>query len=297
MKRLSEVPMFMVSCFVTVLLSYPLAAAPSWEVVTTIPGSEFPVTVDSTRSTPFVSFYSDSIGAVISRGNHFLYTSDGGKTWTEHVVPTEPCLQIPEIVDENTIFVGCLCNYVKTSVDRGKSWTLLSLNAYPVISASDDGSVYFMKPGKLACISVNGASPVECTLPSEIGMSLLAISAVSEKTVYALGVRGILCRSDDTGATWTTTQITVPGDRNIVFKGKNTCAMRFRNEREGMIAAYDQKAGEWVVLETKNGGSTWTVDTLVKARAGTVSISRNLEYVSIVPLTGDIGVYVLYRKR
>jgi photosystem II stability/assembly factor-like uncharacterized protein len=231
-------------------------------------------------------------GAALNGGNYFFSTEDGGANWRQTKIETNPCLVGPEVLDENRAFVGCNCDPVKYSEDGGATWKATSIEAYPLISMVDLSTGFMAKARSIVGVAGDLSKPVEVTMPADF-REILAIAAVDAQSLFFLDKGGFIRFTADMGKTWEERGRFKPQEFALE---KYMTAMRFKNANEGLVVIFNTKEGEWRGVRTADGGKSWKEETILDHGVGNVALSKDLGYVTLVPITGENKIIVLRRK-
>jgi len=239
-----------------------------------------------------VLFNDDTWGAALNGGNYFFTTADGGATWKETKIITNPCLHGPEVLDRNSVFVGCECDPVKYTSDGGATWNATAIQSYPMISMIDGTTGCMAKARSILSLSGDLSAPAEVPMPAEF-REILSIAAISAGRFLFLDKGGAVRITTAGGKTWTLSATLDPKEYALE---KTMTGARFARENEGLIVAFSLKKGEWRGLRTTDGGKTWKSEAIFNRGVGSPSISKDLRYVTIVPVAGADRIIVLRRK-
>jgi photosystem II stability/assembly factor-like uncharacterized protein len=239
-----------------------------------------------------VAFSDEKQGAALNGGNYFFTTEDGGMNWKQTKIETNPCLRGPEILGRNLAFVGCNCNPVKYTEDGGATWTVTSLEAYPLISMIDGSTGFMAKARSIIGVAGDLSKPVDVTMPGDY-REILAIAAIDARSLLFLDKGGFVRSTADGGKTWEERARLMPKEYALE---QYMTAMRFKNANEGLLVAFNTKKGEWRGIRTADGGKTWKEETILDRGVGNIALSKDLGYVTIVPISGADKVIVLRRK-
>jgi hypothetical protein len=212
--------------------------------------------------------------------------------WEQTMIETTPCLRGPEILGRNLAFVGCNCNPVKYSEDGGATWTATSLKAYPLMSMIDDSTGFLAKARSIVGVAGDLSKPFDVTMPCDY-REILAIAAIDARSLFLLDKGGLIRSTADAGKTWTDRLKLAPRDYALE---QYMTAMRFKDPNEGLLVVFNAKKGEWRGIRTSDGGKTWKEETILERGAGNIALSKDLGYVTIVPISGADKVIVLRRK-
>ena len=238
-----------------------------------------------------VSFLTEKIGAAVNHGNYFYYTEDGGRTWRETRLDTDPCLGIPCMVDAKTIAVGGLWDSVRISTDAGLTWTSTDLKGYSKVSMVDSRTGFFAMNFAIRGIGPVAGEPKVIPKPEGIG-KIVALSGFSAAGLAVMDAAGALAVSGDAGKTWRIGSPIALAGRTLAL-GENFTALQFINASRGIAVCFDSAAQEWLALSTEDGGSVWKTESLLKSGFGYCSVSRDMKFVTIVPTSGDYKIIVL----
>lgn len=232
-----------------------------------------------------VEFLNENIGFVGTLNGKFLKTVDGGTTWTtvENFTTTPQAICGIDCVGTSTIY-GCGAYfapaYMIKSTDSGATWEYIDMSAYAVALVEvlfvDENTGYAsgqsMAGGTVLKTTDGGATWAEIyntnvegeyvwklqILPSNGNVIFGSVESINPSD-------GKLIRTIDNGLTWTSHFVP---DTDIQAVG-------FLTEDHGWMGGHSSR-----ILETTDGGATWT-DTGIGSNLNRIQImSDNLAYAS-----------------
>ena len=162
-------------------------------------------------------------------------TGDGGATWEQRFVNTEP-----------TAFYDCFAFWDSTS---GFAMSDAVNGVLPILRTADGGRQWTITPSSPAALNGEGAFAASGTCVATWGDSLAWIAT-------GAGAQARVLRSSDRGATWTA--VVTP-----IVQGKPSsghASIAFRSARDGLAAGgdlADTTATPNRVVLTADGGATW----------------------------------------
>lgn len=204
----------------------------TWEQMSTTPVTSL-VFADATHgwATQLGPAPGPVIGPLIAS---LLSTADGGRTWTTHLDPCGAGIGLAVAVafpDASHGWVGCTSNGAST-------------NAKGVVATQDGGKTWVLR----SAVRVPGEGPSVGTI--EGGDYMIGLAMRPDGTGIWWGGRGVTERTDDGGATWSSTP---PGD----FDVKIPSAAWLVDDQHWVIVLWDGDLGSQVLVETLDGGQTW----------------------------------------
>jgi photosystem II stability/assembly factor-like uncharacterized protein len=172
-------------------------------------------------------------------------TNDGGETWHELV--------------RNQSSNGYLSGRAATFTDPFHGWLLSHTEQ---LMRTENGGLDW--------------TPVPLPLPKDSLGALWDITFVDAMNGWLVGEFGTICRTRDGGATWERLTNGVPIER-VLPKGEKPrprgpipeleepmklelTAVRFADLERGFAVGHYGDAGESVILGTRDGGATWTIE-------------------------------------
>lgn len=224
----------------------------------------------TTISNPF-SDTDDSIIKVRCDGNtvilvngeasSYAYSNDGS-TFTEVLTPTQIISDVA-VVGSTRIWMSAAAGFIYYSENQGQSVstqtagdiTAQNLNAISMAS----GLLGYAVGNANAFLRTTNGSDWEAVTGPSVGVNLTAVAAIADTEIVLVGdASGNIFRSDDKGATWTTsfTAATATAGGIVSIAACNCNVMLF--------AANNAALTDGSVYKTINGGNTWTsqaVDT------------------------------------
>ncbi|MGH7741811.1 MAG: WD40/YVTN/BNR-like repeat-containing protein [Candidatus Eiseniibacteriota bacterium] len=234
-----------------------------------------------------VQFRDSLRGCVVGSGGTVMLTDDGGENWrpATHGGRAGAALYGLQFIDALNGWAIGPGSIVRTE-DGGETWRRLirSDNENGYLSGS---AVHFLDAsrGWLAgqaaefMRSDDGGSnwiPVTLPLPSGQRPALRDVFFLDRRLGWVVGEEGVIFHTEDGGERWVRQQLGVPVVR-VLAKGEKPKhdvvpeldvppdrlalhAVRFANSNRGWAVGYYADAAESVVLGTRNGGATWTVE-------------------------------------
>jgi photosystem II stability/assembly factor-like uncharacterized protein len=231
-------------------------------------------------------------------------TLDGGKTWTM-ADSSGGCLYGIEIVDRNTVWVAGKMHGLsfttpgglRLSKDGGVTFEpqadiTTQAGECPMIFF-DQNNGWFYQDETLQCTADGGRSWKELALPADAAV-IKAVQLRTKDEGYLLDTSGTLFTTNDSGKTWSKTQLPLQKYHLRGLKGFESVAagIRFSDKYNGIIAA-SFSAGEQKdrvqVFRTKDGGQHWQSE-LVGYGNGAIFISPDARFITIQN-TGNIRVF------
>lgn len=240
-------------------------------------------------------FLNDSIGLTAGYEGAVSFTEDGGKTWTKSTVVSY-CRYGLDIYDESFIVTSGNGGVNMVSADKGKSWT--DLGEFPLksgnffnkfLSVIDTNNIYIGSMVSLGVSTDGGTTWKVLDLP-EGCTSLAGMYFITPEVGYLLGSDGILYKTKDSCASWTTQTIDLAGE-SIAYATMPAVAMNFQDEEHGMIV-YKTKTGIYC-LKTEDGGVTWVSIIMPKSTCFTPYLSRDGQYLTLSSQSNDVCLYQL----
>lgn len=242
-------------------------------------------------------------------GGSVLRTTDGGVTWSMHVVPNADSLDFRDIeaFDDRTAYVlsaGEDGRIYKT-VDAGSTWTLQFANktkgaffdcfdfwdATHGIAMSDpvNGRFLLVRTIDGATWREVAAAPANIEGEAAFAASGSCIIAVQPQRAYLATGGGAQTRvlvSNDRGSSWTATATPVPGGAGSA----GIFSLAFKNGAVGIAAGgdYQKPDQENVVARTTNGGRSWLAAGKTAYVSGAAFVPRS----DIVVAVGTRGTRI-----
>jgi photosystem II stability/assembly factor-like uncharacterized protein len=236
-------------------------------------------------------FFRDTLhGCAVARGGIVLVTEDGGASWREarHASIRLGALYDLHFLDERNGWAAG--TGVTRTEDGGETWRTL------VRSEAENGyfggnAIHFVdasrgwlagQGGSLNRTNDGGMTWTSVTLPLPAGErpTFRDLTFVDPAHGWLVGERGFIFHTADGGATWTRQENGVPvvraipkGERRVrePFPELETepdrlalFAVRFADAGRGWAAGYYADVAESVVLGTRDGGATWTIERVQK---------------------------------
>ena len=269
-----------------------------WEVVKTFK-SLTGLSDNKGITSVLIGFLNDKVGFAINKGNCVYYSADGGESWSETKINTNPCLSGFDIIDEKNIVIGCECSYVEYSSDMGKTWTKTEESSYPMLSFYNNNSGLIAQTtyNKNIKMMENFKSTKEIVIPEEYrNKSIAEASCLSSNEVYLLySGKGPLLKTVDGGNSWEKIDLE-KYKKDLIFQ-IDTTSMNFIDSNNGMIITFYPKEKAWVGLYTKDGGKTWNYAKLLKRNRGLKSyLSKDGNYLTLINMSNDDSIILLKRK-
>ncbi len=216
-------------------------------------------------------FLSKDIGFIQKENRHIVKTTDGGLTWDTALEPVVFSSRNKvggiTFADQNTGYAWMSIleyeeYYVYKTTDGGDSWERIWLTAGPS-SLSGDIGFFDANNGFLAGPNVwlqlttdGGASWNEAVIndfPEKFaGNDFEDISVIDENTAFAIGEKFML-KTTDKGNSWKYVDHGITGIDSSFF------TVAFHDNNAGYIGCYNG-----VILETTDGGSSWSKDETFK---------------------------------
>ncbi|HYZ29165.1 MAG TPA: YCF48-related protein [Thermoleophilaceae bacterium] len=206
-----------------------------------------------------------------------LATADGGKTWTPRPAGTGQDLTGIRCIDTKTcLLTTANGDKLLRTADGGQTATQITPSSQAIYAAA------FNSPTRVTAVGLGGATVVSddggvnyLQISSDIGGEYQGLQAgPTPSTAFALGKRGSLAATTDSGATWRT--LAVPTSHDIV-------SVSFATPDTGY--ALDNAGG---LFKTTNAGKTWqTLDT------GTASAPSSIAAPApdVVVIVAPGGIY------
>jgi len=237
--------------------------------------------IDGTNSPTVANFMNPDKGIMLFQDFVYL-TNDGGKSWTTNRIETQPCLSGAEIVNETTFVIGCDCSNAKLSRDGGKTWEKLDVSSTNILSFDDKLTGWLATP--FATFHFDGSASTKIGRPSDAGKTS-TISYVGGSEGFILNEKGDLFYTSDNGTSWKKSSALAAVNKDLMFTNK-TAAMRFRDSKHGLIAAFDKKAAKYRLYETSDGGESFKLKTTIDSSLGTAMMTRDTAMLTVMPYTG-----------
>ena len=231
-----------------------------------------------------VSFVDQNKGTICG-DDGFLYTSDGGNTWTETTISDTEFNSLCFASQNKGYAVGNSTGWEEmgafyTTIDGGATWE--NANAKPAylkkVCAIDEntlitvgGDYHYNEYPSLLKTSDMGSSWTYQELGGD-WYSPLEDVCFNSGTGYAINSYGYIIKSTDLGNTWQeVTQVYWLNDFSSV-------SLFFTNSNKGYICGENSNGdGRGVIYYTSNGGSTWTqqIDGEFNAMHGIQFVGEN----------------------
>lgn len=158
---------------------------------------------------------------------------------------------LPVFVDAQNGYFGFGAGFLLRTTDAGASWTQMSSGSGSTILAMDrfaNGDIIAV--GESGQVLTRLAGTTTWRIRASLGASsLVAVQVVGPQAVVALDQAGIVHRSADAGATWTTAA-TAPADLN------SAAELYFNSLSEGWVIG--QGFNGAALFHTVDAGSSWT---------------------------------------
>jgi len=249
---------------------------PTWEMA----ASQKQLTAESICPTA-ASFIDAKKGMMVYLDMVYV-SEDGGTNWVMHKLKTAPCLSGTELVNANTFVIGCSCSNAKISRDSGETWVLLDAKNTTMLSFAENATGWLATPFEL--YNYDGTSSTKISRPFEKG-KISTIAYISGTEGYVLGEQGDLYYTADCGGSWKHVLSMPSVNKELMFVPVGT-AMRFTDKAHGVIVAFDKGLKKYRILETADSGASWKQRVSIEAPFGAVSITRNLDTLTIIPYSG-----------
>jgi len=225
-----------------------------------------------------MGFINNKSGMAFS-GDRFFITDDGGDSWEKMNRTWLPNIMCMDIIDKNTVVIGCTCASANLSEDKGKTWSVLNFPKNGILSFKDKNTGWGSSSSRL--LTFNSGNFVIVQMPKEYFGNIIAIACISAEQVYILNREGKLSITTDSGATWKSVELKMNSGERKYNLFANGMAMRFSDLNNGMIIAYDTNTKEWTEFLTADGGKTWEIFPVVKAEGGLCFLSPDMSFITI----------------
>jgi photosystem II stability/assembly factor-like uncharacterized protein len=231
-------------------------------------------------------FLDSSFGIVVGPQNTVYYTTDGGQNWTQNEIIDPPGCQFGlDIVDEQVAWhCGRGSNQdnvrhsaVDLSLDGGQTWEAVSEVAvdYPesqvhrtfcrFLSFLDAETGWAASNFQLTATSDGGASWTDLPLPEGVVDTISGVALRTPTEGYLLESEGGFFVTQDGGQTWELRyqdlKNGMPADDVGPSKQPQT-AIRFLDEKQGLIVYWDPDLKQMQVARTVDGGLSWEKEAL-----------------------------------
>jgi photosystem II stability/assembly factor-like uncharacterized protein len=234
-------------------------------------------------------FFEASRGVAVSDGGKIFLTSDGGENWGEvrrWTGPTDYLFDV-EFIDENHGWAVGLAGVLRTT-DGGRTWMQMPKKDEEgriegrAISVIHRDRLWIV--GQTASVMTTDDAArtwtrVEMPLPAGERLDFWDVFFVDESVGWICGEEGTLFHTSDGGRTWSLRPLGIEGVRSapkleripraggvaVIDAGDRTpgltlASIHFVDSKTGWIAGFFANMGRSLILHTRDGGTTWTVD-------------------------------------
>lgn len=237
-----------------------------------------------------IEFLNENIGFVGSLNNLFLKTTDGGDHWNPVTLPQPTPAICGLAAAGSTTIYGCGAYfspaYIIKSTDSGETWQYINMSAYATALVE----VLFLDElnGYASGSDVNGGVILKTTDGGQTWTSLYN-TAVPGEYVWKLQVlssnHNVIFGSVEANAPNFGKMLrSVDGGQNWVSKPLpyvSVQAIGFMDENHGWMGGYISQLGDnFPILETTDGGDTWTDIGIGSNLNRVVILSDHLAYAS-----------------
>jgi Uncharacterized protein related to plant photosystem II stability/assembly factor len=246
----------------------------------------------------YAGFLNESFGVTVGYAGETSYTSDGGKHW-EKSDNVSACRYGLDLLDESFIASSGNSGVNLGSDDKGSTW--YHLGDFPLksgtafnkfLSIVDSKNMFVGASRALAVSNDRGNTWTELTLPDKSN-KIIGMFFLDAKIGFILSSDGILYKTVDCGANWTSQTIDLGGEILANYT-MPAAAINFQDEKNGMIIL-TTKTFKHLCYKTKDG-STWESVEMPKTNGQAPYLSRDGKYLTLSAATKKITLYKLESK-
>jgi photosystem II stability/assembly factor-like uncharacterized protein len=187
------------------------------------------------------------------------------------------------------------------SSDSGQSWESAETpgNANCKVSFIDADTGWVISGLQLRTTADGGATWREVALPEGIA-KVAAISLRTADEGYLMTSAGVLYKTEDGGANWSSLplDLTGYGEMELLPSDLPPAAIRFFDTKEGMIVVSLVGGGQSAVLalRTHDGGQTWEEEEAVPVDIGVPYLTRDGEFLTVYSFLKSNTIFVAQYK-
>ena len=285
--------------------SATFAAVPTHTAVPTATSTPFPagpwklVAVHNLRQNVMAAgFLTEEYGITVGTypGVPF-FTTNGGKTWTDGAMQAD-CRYGLDIIDTQVAWASGGAMNVRHTTDGGRTWPAVTdyglgtTRPFHTISFLDDLTGWQATLYMFGSTRDGGTTWADVPQPQGLD-DIASIDLIAPSAGYLLDFSGRLFFTRDNGAHWKTVSNLDLEGLVIPKAAYQMAAMRFSDERHGLIVVSEEyQIGKVTAFHTTDGGRTWTTE-MVPVISGPVFLSRGEPLLTVI--TGaDILTVVRY---
>lgn len=254
-----------------------------------------------THAVNYGGFMDESFGVTVGYAGEVHYTTDGGAAWPQST-NASMCRFGLDIVDEQIAWHCGNGGHVRLSKDGGRTWEAVANfgpnapNQCRFLSFLDATTGWAATQSLLGATSDGGQTWQEIALPEGVEL-IMAIQLRTPQDGYLLASNGNLYLTSDGGQSWAAQALDFTQDAYLAKMASPIVAMRFMDEKRGMIVLPRGNAEEgffvWSAY-TEDGGATWRQDqTPVEKGIPFLYLSRDASTLTVLN-TGARHMTVLH---
>lgn len=208
----------------------------------------------------------------VGQAGTIMATTNGGSTWSTQTFATTEWLRTVSCPDVSTCFAAGTNGLIIGTSNGGTSWAQ---------KASIAGNIFFTGiscPSPSQCTAVGSAGNIRATTnggttwvaqTSNTTQSLWSISCTSSQVCHAVGDAGTILATGNGGTTWTAQTSGTTGSLNsITCPTVSTCYV--------VGAGTTPFTTEANILSTRDGGSSWSIQTISGVSLSGISCRTDL---------------------